>query len=236
MPRCVFDEGKLLALLGGTKGVSRLKGVFHLPDEWIAVNRVGTDVSVTPTAYRRDSRLEVFSDSLDWSNFEAELKRCLSRCEMPPRLLDDLSRFVWYNYFYPPAAFASSRRLSMPGGRIIRAAALFALVTIAATIAIVSGTPRFDPPVAAAAHRRNAAIQAGEGRPHLHHRQHAGRADAARRLARNLSSTPASRSTTWSFAISASPAMKSRLPAAVARFRHARPVALRQRTDSAAAA
>jgi hypothetical protein len=73
---CVFDEGKLLALLGETKGVSRLKGVFHLLDEWIVVNRVGTDVSVTPTAYRRDSRLEVFSDSLDWSNFEAELKRC----------------------------------------------------------------------------------------------------------------------------------------------------------------
>ena len=26
----VFDEGKLLALLGGVKGVTRLKGVFHL--------------------------------------------------------------------------------------------------------------------------------------------------------------------------------------------------------------
>jgi G3E family GTPase len=73
----VFDEAKLLALLGGTKGVSRLKGVFHLPDEWTAVNRAGTAVSVSPTAYRRDSRLEVFSDSLDWVAFECELSACL---------------------------------------------------------------------------------------------------------------------------------------------------------------
>lgn len=74
---CVFDEEKLLALLGETKSVSRLKGVFHLPYEWIAVNRVGTSVSVTPTAYRRDSRLEVFSETLDWLSYEGELKRCL---------------------------------------------------------------------------------------------------------------------------------------------------------------
>jgi G3E family GTPase len=73
----VFDENKLLALLGSTKGVSRLKGVFHLPDEWETVNRAGTAVSVAPTAYRRDSRLEVFSDSLDWDTFERELLACV---------------------------------------------------------------------------------------------------------------------------------------------------------------
>jgi G3E family GTPase len=75
----VFDEGKLLALLGGMKNVSRLKGVFNLGDEWAAVNRAGTAVSVTPTAYRRDSRVEVFSDSLDWAAFERELVGCLAR-------------------------------------------------------------------------------------------------------------------------------------------------------------
>ncbi|MCE9567620.1 MAG: GTP-binding protein [Planctomycetes bacterium] len=75
----VFDENRLLALLGTTKGVSRLKGVFHLPDEWETVNRSGTAVSVAPTAYRRDSRLEVFSDSLDWDGFERELLECLIR-------------------------------------------------------------------------------------------------------------------------------------------------------------
>ncbi|VTT99200.1 Cobalamin synthesis protein, P47K OS=Rhodopirellula baltica SWK14 GN=RBSWK_03034 PE=4 SV=1: cobW: CobW_C [Gemmataceae bacterium] len=73
----VFDENRLLSLLAGTKGVSRLKGVFHLPDEWEAVNRSGTAVSVAPTAYRRDSRLEVFSDALDWAAFERELVGCL---------------------------------------------------------------------------------------------------------------------------------------------------------------
>jgi G3E family GTPase len=76
-PDDVFDEGKLVALLGGTKGVTRLKGVFRLPDEWAAVNRAGTAVSVAPTAYRRDSRLEVFSDVLDWAAFEGQLLSCL---------------------------------------------------------------------------------------------------------------------------------------------------------------
>jgi G3E family GTPase len=75
----VFEENKLLALLGGTKGVSRLKGVFHLPEEWATVNRSGTAVSVAPTAYRRDSRLEVFSDALDWVEFEQSLIACLTR-------------------------------------------------------------------------------------------------------------------------------------------------------------
>ena len=81
----VFDEGKLLGLLGGVEGVSRLKGVFHLPDEWAAINRIGTALSVTPTAYRRDSRLEVFSDSLDWAAFGGQLLRCrLVKPSAPP--------------------------------------------------------------------------------------------------------------------------------------------------------
>jgi G3E family GTPase len=76
-PAAVFDEDRLLALLGGTPSVTRLKGVFHLPDEWAAVNRVGRALSVTPTAYRRDSRLEVFADEPDWDDFEQELLGCL---------------------------------------------------------------------------------------------------------------------------------------------------------------
>ncbi len=73
----VFDENRLLALLTSARGVSRLKGVFHLLDEWEIVNRAGTAVSIAPTAYRRDSRLEVFSDTLDWNDFERELLQCL---------------------------------------------------------------------------------------------------------------------------------------------------------------
>ncbi len=76
-PADVFDEGKLLALLANTKEVSRAKGVFHLADEWASVNRAGTATSVAPTAYRRDSRLEVFAAGLDWDAFERALIACV---------------------------------------------------------------------------------------------------------------------------------------------------------------
>ncbi|MCI0703850.1 MAG: GTP-binding protein [Planctomycetia bacterium] len=76
-PADVFDEAKLLALLANTNEITRLKGVFHLPGEWASVNRVGTAVSVAPTAYRRDSRLEMFADGLDWDAFERALVECL---------------------------------------------------------------------------------------------------------------------------------------------------------------
>ena len=75
-PTVVFDEDKLLALLGQLAGVTRLKGVFRLPDEWVAVNRTPTGTSVSPTAYRRDSRVEIFSDVIDWAQFEGRLLGC----------------------------------------------------------------------------------------------------------------------------------------------------------------
>lgn len=76
-PNAVFEENRLLALLGGSIPVSRLKGVFRLADEWVAVNRSGAALTLTPTSYRRDSRLEVFSDTLDWTEFEGQLFGCL---------------------------------------------------------------------------------------------------------------------------------------------------------------
>ncbi len=72
----VFDEAKLLALFASNQAITRLKGVFHLADEWIAVNRAGTAVSVSPTAFRRDSRLEVFAEGIDWNDFERHLQAC----------------------------------------------------------------------------------------------------------------------------------------------------------------
>ena len=75
-PDDVFDRDRLLALLGGP-GVSRAKGVFRLAHEWVAVNRAGSELTVTPTAYRRDSRVEVFADDPDWDAFERELLACL---------------------------------------------------------------------------------------------------------------------------------------------------------------
>jgi G3E family GTPase len=76
-PDDVFDESRLLGFLRTAPGVSRLKGVFRLPHEWVAVNRVGTELTVTPTAYRRDSRVEVFADNPDWDAFERDLRACV---------------------------------------------------------------------------------------------------------------------------------------------------------------
>jgi G3E family GTPase len=76
-PAVIFDAGRLLNVLENTPGITRLKGVFHGAEEWIAVNRVGPTFRVTPTAYRRDSRLEVFAERLDWDAFE----KCLLGCQ-----------------------------------------------------------------------------------------------------------------------------------------------------------
>jgi G3E family GTPase len=75
----VFDEGKLLAVLSEAKSATRLKGVFRLPDDWAVVNRVAGSLTMGPTAYRRDSRVEVFAEDTDWDSFEQELVACLVR-------------------------------------------------------------------------------------------------------------------------------------------------------------
>jgi len=71
----VFDEDKLLELLGSVPGITRLKGIFHTEGEWIAVNRVGGSLTTKATAYRRDSRLEVFGE-IDWAVFEQQIAIC----------------------------------------------------------------------------------------------------------------------------------------------------------------
>jgi G3E family GTPase len=78
-PADVFEEGKLLQLLGRQPGIVRLKGVFRTDDEWVVVNRVRSAVTVAPTAYRRDSRVEVFADGLPggWAGFGLALSSCL---------------------------------------------------------------------------------------------------------------------------------------------------------------
>ena len=65
-PRSVaFDEDRLLAALGGEPllaGVERLKGVFRVgPETWQLVQRVGGEVSVRPSSWRRDSRVELLA-------------------------------------------------------------------------------------------------------------------------------------------------------------------------------
>ncbi|CAN5521508.1 GTP-binding protein [soil metagenome] len=74
----IFDEGKLLAYLGNLPGTTRLKGVFRVEDDRIVINRSGGHVTVTPTHYRHDSRVEIFSDSLNWNEVEAGLRQCIA--------------------------------------------------------------------------------------------------------------------------------------------------------------
>lgn len=71
-PSDIFDEDKLLAFLGANSDIARLKGVFRVEEAWLAINRSGTALGVKPTAYRRDSRVEVFGQQ-HWGEFEAAL-------------------------------------------------------------------------------------------------------------------------------------------------------------------
>lgn len=80
-PADIFQRDMLLDVLGGGFSVSRIKGVFHTDGDWLTFNRVGWEMSVGPTSYRRDSRLEVILDhpSRRWDEFQYELLRCLAR-------------------------------------------------------------------------------------------------------------------------------------------------------------
>ena len=77
-PADVFDREKLLAVLESPAFV-RLKGVFRCEHEWVAVNRTADGTTVKPTAYRRDSRVEIFAtDPLGgWAGVGAALVGCL---------------------------------------------------------------------------------------------------------------------------------------------------------------
>ena len=78
-PRDVFHEMDLLRFLGELSGTSRVKGVFRVEDDWLTINRVGTSTTVSPTSYRRDSRVEIFADEIeiDWLHVEGQLLGCL---------------------------------------------------------------------------------------------------------------------------------------------------------------
>ncbi len=77
-PEDIFHEEQLLALFASHTEITRLKGVFHVQHEWIIINRVGREITVGVTAYRRDSRLEIITQKSteDWEQFERELRAC----------------------------------------------------------------------------------------------------------------------------------------------------------------
>jgi G3E family GTPase len=75
----IFDRDRLLDLLGYVHPIVRLKGIFRCEDNWWSINRAKDTTSYAPSAYRRDSRLEVILDqpTSGWVEFEHKLLGCL---------------------------------------------------------------------------------------------------------------------------------------------------------------
>lgn len=72
----IFALKPLLQFLEKAPQVTRLKGIFHTEQDWVAVNRVGAELTRKNTAYRRDSRLEVFgTQAMNWGEFEVALRQ-----------------------------------------------------------------------------------------------------------------------------------------------------------------
>lgn len=77
----VFDRDKLLDLLGYVNPVVRLKGIFRCENDWWLINRAKDGTRFEPSAYRRDSRLEVILShkTSGWEEFEVKILECLAR-------------------------------------------------------------------------------------------------------------------------------------------------------------
>lgn len=82
-PRDVFDLDRLGECLGGLPGPLRVKGVFHTEAGWKLYNRAEGAVSLTDSAWRRDSRLEVIGEEEPLPDAEA-LQALLQRCLTAP--------------------------------------------------------------------------------------------------------------------------------------------------------
>lgn len=78
-PIDVFRRVELFQLLSGSLDVHRLKGVFHVGQEWLLFNRVAGDLTCQSIPYCRDSRVELISNhsQYDWTEFENQLMNCL---------------------------------------------------------------------------------------------------------------------------------------------------------------
>ncbi|MBK35445.1 MAG: cobalamin biosynthesis protein P47K [Gemmatimonadetes bacterium] len=73
-----FDEELLLECLSEDDDIVRIKGVFRTGGEWILLNRAGEEIETRPTAYCRDSRVEVITRERhpDWARLEQRLLEC----------------------------------------------------------------------------------------------------------------------------------------------------------------
>jgi len=74
-PETIFRRDDLMDYLGALNPIQRIKGLFRCDDDWWIINRSGVEVSITLTAYRRDSRLEIITDDpeLNWMTIEQRL-------------------------------------------------------------------------------------------------------------------------------------------------------------------
>lgn len=82
----VFDLDRLTLLLGSLPAGLRVKGVFRSGDGWKLYNRAEGTVSLTGTAWRRDSRLELIGEAgalPDADELEKALATCLVELERP---------------------------------------------------------------------------------------------------------------------------------------------------------
>ena len=78
-PKDIFDEDRLVMTLAEDDDIERIKGAFRVGGDAILLNRTGKKIETRPTAYARDSRVEVISrnPATDWDRLEQELKACL---------------------------------------------------------------------------------------------------------------------------------------------------------------
>jgi len=74
-----FELDPLIELLQGLSHVQRIKGVFRTEQAWVFYNQVIDEMTCSPIAYRRDSRLEIIAtQALPWREIEQQLIDCLS--------------------------------------------------------------------------------------------------------------------------------------------------------------
>lgn len=73
----VFDLDALTAVLAGLPGGVRVKGVWHTDSGWKLYNRGESGISLSDSAWRRDSRLELIGERLpDAKALEERLMAC----------------------------------------------------------------------------------------------------------------------------------------------------------------
>ncbi len=80
-PDDTFDLDRLTLVLGELSAALRVKGVFRTGAGWKLYNRAHGTISLTDSAWRRDSRLEVIGESgglPDVEALEEQLGRCLT--------------------------------------------------------------------------------------------------------------------------------------------------------------